>query len=143
MQHMSGRLRTRGPNLQDRSSGLFEPDVLLPNQFLSFFRKELGFDRERRLMLAVLEDALDCFQKYAHSDDVRGQQLFSDSHSWIMSDERKWLFSFENICEIVDMNPSYIREGLHKWRLNRASEAVIAQTETAVAAAAGLSGLTH
>ena len=96
-------------------------------------------------MLAVLEYALDCFQKYAHSDDVRGQQLFSDSHSWIMSDERKWLFSFENICEIVDMNPSYIREGLVRWRVNRASEMATLQPEgvAMVAAAAGLSGMTH
>ncbi len=70
-------------------------------------------------MLAVLEDAIDCFQKYAHSDDLRGQQLFDDSHEWIMSTERKWLFSFENICEIVDMNPGYIRDGLHRWRLDR------------------------
>ncbi len=113
-------MRSRGAAIQDRSGGLFEPDVLLPGQFFSFFRKEAGFDRERRLMLAVLEDAIDCFQKYAHTKDSRGQQLFAESYEWIMSADKQWLFSFENICQIVDMNPDYIRQGLHRWRDQKA-----------------------
>ena len=113
-------MRTRGAAIQDRSGGLFEPDVLLPGQFFSFFRKEAGFDRERRLMLAVLEDAIDCFQKYAHTNDLRGKQLFAESYEWIMSPDKRWLFSFENICQIVDMNPDYLRQGLHRWRDERA-----------------------
>jgi hypothetical protein len=110
--------------MQDRSGGLFEPDVLLPGQFFSFFRKEAGFDRERRLMLAVLEDAIDCFQKYAHTNDLRGRQLFLESYDWIMSPDKRWLFSFENICQIVDMNPDYIRQGLHRWRRENAKTGI-------------------
>ncbi|MDG2308090.1 MAG: hypothetical protein P8R42_26235 [Candidatus Binatia bacterium] len=108
---------------------MFEPDVLLPGQFFSFFRKEAGFDRERRLMLAVLEDAIDCFQKYAHTNDLRGKQLFAESYEWIMSPDTRWLFSFENICQIVDMNPDYIRQGLHRWRDDRAVTAAEAPAE--------------
>ncbi|MBY0275150.1 hypothetical protein K2Z84_07415 [Candidatus Binatia bacterium] len=110
--------------MQDRSGGLFEPDVLLPGQFFSFFRKEAGFDRERRLMLAVLEDAIDCFQKYAHTSDLRGRQLFLESYEWIMSPDKRWLFSFENICQIVDMNPDYIRQGLSRWRTQNTKSGV-------------------
>ena len=117
---MNGKMRSRASGMQDRSGGLFEPDVLLPGQFFSFFRKEAGFDRERRLMLAVLEDAIDCFQKYAHTNDLRGRQLFLESYEWIMSPDKRWLFSFENICQIVDMNPDYIRQGLSRWRTQNA-----------------------
>jgi len=119
--------------MQDRSGGLFEPDVLLPGQFFSFFRKEAGFDRERRLMLAVLEDAIDCFQKYAHTNDLRGRQLFLESYDWIMSQDKRWLFSFENICQIVDMNPDYIRQGLNRWRRENAKTgmAMLAAEEAA------------
>lgn len=117
---MNGKMRARASGVQDRSGGLFEPDVLLPGQFFSFFRKEAGFDRERRLMLAVLEDAIDCFQKYAHTNDLRGRQLFLESYDWIMSQDKRWLFSFENICQIVDMNPDYIRQGLARWRRENA-----------------------
>ena len=121
---MNGKMRSRASGMQDRSGGLFEPDVLLPGQFFSFFRKEAGFDRERRLMLAVLEDAIDCFQKYAHTSDLRGRQLFLESHEWIMSPDKRWLFSFENICQIVDMNPDYIRQGLSRWRTQNAKSAM-------------------
>lgn len=121
---MNGKMRSRASGMQDRSGGLFEPDVLLPGQFFSFFRKEAGFDRERRLMLAVLEDAIDCFQKYAHTSDLRGRQLFLESYEWIMSPDKRWLFSFENICQIVDMNPDYIRQGLGRWRTENAKTGV-------------------
>ena len=121
---MNGKMRSRASGMQDRSGGLFEPDVLLPGQFFSFFRKEAGFDRERRLMLAVLEDAIDCFQKYAHTSDLRGRQLFAESYEWIMSPDKRWLFSFENICQIVDMNPDYIRQGLSRWRVQNAKSGV-------------------
>lgn len=130
---MAGTMRVRSGGMQDRSGGLFEPDVLLPNQFSSYFRKEVGFDRERRLMLAVLEDAIDCFQKYAHTDDARGKQLFDESWDWIMSDDTRWLFSFENICQIVDMNPDYIREGLQRWRSHAGVEQLAAQGPVAAA----------
>ncbi|MEO2169351.1 MAG: hypothetical protein ABGY42_14780 [bacterium] len=123
--------------MQDRSGGLFEPDVLLPTQFASYFRKEVGFDRERRLMLAVLEDAIDCFQKYAHTNDARGKVLFDESWDWIMSDDTRWLFSFENICQIVDMNPSYIRRGLRSWRTDNTVAACAQQTSVGHLAAQG------
>ena len=126
---MNGKMRSRASGMQDRSGGLFEPDVLLPAQFFSFFSKEAGFDRERRLMLAVLEDAIDCCQKYAHTNDLRGRQMFLESHEWIMSPDKRWLFSFENICQIVDMNPDYIRQGLSRWRTQNAKTAMTLSPE--------------
>jgi hypothetical protein len=134
---MAGTMRVRGSGMQDRSGGLFEPDVLLPTQFASYFRKEIGFDRERRLMLAVLEDAIDCFQKYAHTDDARGKVLFDESWDWIMSDDTRWLFSFENICQIVEMDPSYLRRGLRSWRDDNAVDGFAAQTPVEQLAAQG------
>ena len=75
-------------------------------------------------MLAVLEDAIDCFQKYAHTDDLRGKQIFAEAYDWIMSGDKRWLFSFENICQIVDMNPDYVRQGLSRWRTENAKSAL-------------------
>ena len=100
----------------DRLAGLFEPDVLLPAQYFSAFRRAGGLERERLLMLAVLEDAIDCYQKYAHSRDPRGQQLFEESEDWVTSGDRSWLFSFENICDTLEINADYVRRGLREWR---------------------------
>ncbi len=102
--------------MTDRSFGLFEPDALLPAQFYAAFRGGSAVRGEKRLMLAVLEDALDCYQKYAFARDVHGRQLFDESHDWITSSNRAWFFSFENICETLGINPEYLRRGLETWR---------------------------
>ena len=99
----------------DRLAGLFEPDVLLPAQFFAAFRREGGLERERLLMLAVLEDAVDCYQKYAHAREPRGRQMFEESQDWVASTDRTWLFSFENICDTLEINAEYVRRGLREW----------------------------
>ena len=100
----------------DRLTGLFEPDVLLPAQYFAAFRRSGGLERERLLMLAVLEDAIDCYQKYAHVRDPRGHQMFDEAHEWVASEDRSWLFSFENICDTLEINAEYVRRGLREWR---------------------------
>ena len=102
--------------MTDRSFGLFEPDALLPAQFYSAFRGGSSVRGEKRLMLAVLEDALDCYQKYAVVREGQGQQLFDEAHTWISSKERGWFFSYENICETLEINPGYLRRGLEDCR---------------------------
>ncbi len=100
----------------DRSSGLFEPDALLPAQFYAAFRHGSAVRGEKHLMLAVLEDALNCYQKYAFAKDGYARQIFIEASEWIYSDDREWPFSFENICEILEINPEYLRRGLERWR---------------------------
>jgi hypothetical protein len=102
--------------MTDRSFGLFEPDALLPAQFYAAFRGGSSVRGEKRLMLAVLEDALDCYQKYASSREGQGQQLFDEAQAWIGSADRGWFFSYENICETLEINPEYLRQGLESWR---------------------------
>jgi len=102
--------------MTDRSFGLFEPDALLPAQFYAAFRGGSAVRGEKRLMLAVLQDALDCYQKYAFSRDGHGRQLFGDADDWISCEDRDWYFSFENICETLEINPAYLRRGVQLWR---------------------------
>ncbi len=106
--------------MADRFVNLFEPDTLLPAQFFAAFAREGGMVRERRLMLAVLQDAVECYQKYALARDPKGRMLFEDSREWVDSREREWPFAFENICEVLGLNPEYIRRGLSKWVQQRA-----------------------
>lgn len=102
--------------MTDRSFGLFEPDALLPAQFYAAFRGGSAVRGEKRLMLAVLQDALDCYQKYAFAKDGHGRQLFADADEWITCEDRDWYFSFENICETLEINPAYLRRGVQQWR---------------------------
>src|SRR6266699_2766088 len=67
----------------DRLAGLFQPDTLLPSQFFDRVRRRSEHDGERRLMIAVLEDAVDVYRKQAGAQDARGQQLFHEAEEWI------------------------------------------------------------
>jgi hypothetical protein len=102
--------------MTDRSFGLFEPDALLPAQFYAAFRGGSAVRGEKRLMLAVLQDALECYQKYAFARDAHGHQLFAEAEEWISCEDRNWYFSFENICETLEINPTYLRQGVQQWR---------------------------
>ena len=93
---------------------LFQPDVILPEQFLPNARQPMT--EERRLRIAVLEDAIDCFQKHLFATDDRDRQLFREAEQWIMNTDRRPPFSFGQICEVLRLNPDYIRRGLQRWR---------------------------
>ncbi len=97
-------------------SRLFQPDILLPSQFFATLRRKGAQEPERRLVIAILEDAVECFQKQLWARHHKGRQLFEDAQSWILSEDREWPFSFENICELLDINATYLRRGLLAWK---------------------------
>ena len=101
---------------EDRVSNLFTPDTLVPSQFFDRLRRNTEHYGERRLMVAVLEDALDVYRKRCGFLDQRSQEMFLDAEAWINASDREWLFSFENICSVLDIEPDYIRRGLRAWR---------------------------
>ena len=102
--------------MKDRTNNLFEPDALLPAQFYAAFRTGSAIAGEKRLMLAVLEDALDCYRKYAGVVEGPGLQLFRDVDVWITSRDRRWYYSYENICDTLEIDADYLRDGLAKWK---------------------------
>ncbi len=94
---------------------MFEPDTLLPEQFFSILGKK-PLQGEKRLLLAMLEDAVHCFQTYLLARKPHERRLFQEAQEWIESADTQWFFSFENICEILGINPGRMREALQKWR---------------------------
>jgi hypothetical protein len=71
---------------------------------------------EQRLMLAVLQDAVECFQEHALAQYPWEKKLFQEAEDWILEKNAHWLFSFENICETLQLNSDYIRRGLLVWK---------------------------
>ena len=69
---------------------------------------------EKRLMFAVLLDAVECLKKFARLRQSRTDRLSKDAEDWIFEDDRDWPFSFINICEAVGLNPQYLRDGLKR-----------------------------
>ncbi|MFQ5917738.1 MAG: hypothetical protein ACE5I0_08020, partial [Candidatus Binatia bacterium] len=95
----------------------------LPAQYLETVSRKTHLEPEKKLMLAVLEDAVACFQKYGSVRDGKGRILSSEAEEWILLEHSgDWLFSFDNICEALGLNPKYIREGLLRWRQRSVGE---------------------
>ena len=89
-------------------------DVILPARLHADVHA-LG-DPERRLRLAVLEDAIRYFQRYVHAADRHGRALYEDALDWFSSPDRSEPFSFENVCQALDLDAEYVRRGLRRWR---------------------------
>ncbi len=108
--------------LDERLPGLFEPDTLLPIQYFEAMRRKHVLEGEKRLILSVLEDAIECFMKCIDSPTNKGQKLFRDAEEWINLEDKHWVFSFDNVCEMLDINPEYLRRGLRAWKERKLSE---------------------
>jgi len=97
---------------------MFEPDTLLPEQFFTLLGKK-PLQGEKRLLLAMLEDAVHCFQTYLLARKPHERRLFQEAEDWINSKDLHWFFSFENICEILGIHPGRLREALQQWKADQ------------------------
>ena len=100
----------------DEQYGPLAPDTMLPTQFFGALRKKSLIDGEQRLMVAVLEDAVRCFQKQVNAVDPKARQLYLDAEEWITSTDHTWFFSFVNVCHTLGLDPDWMRGGLLAWR---------------------------
>lgn len=110
----------RHESFEETGSGpVFQPDTVLPTQFFTALRQRFT-EGEKRLMAAVLTDAVEIYMKQAFATESRARQLFLDAETWIFRDEPgPWFFSFNNICDMLGLDPDYIRCGLVEWRQKR------------------------
>lgn len=103
-------------HMSDTYAHLLQPDTLLPAQYFAALKRKGAHEPERRLAVAVLQDAVDCFQKHLRARERKARQLFLDAEEWICSEDRSWPFSFENVCDLLQINPEYLRRGLMQWK---------------------------
>jgi hypothetical protein len=108
--------RSKTVCVEDPAITMVEPDTMTPLQFFDRALTESTLVPEKRLMLAVLEDAIASFQRNfiqaRHNHDADD----CDVESWLESDDMSWPFSFASICQALDMEPEYLRRGLQRWR---------------------------
>ena len=100
------------------ASQVLPPAAVLPEQFHGSAKTTDSTRGEVALMRAVLEDAINCFQK---RDPHHPTRLAREAEQWIFADEFDWPFSFLNICSILGLDPDYLRLGLKRWQQNPAA----------------------
>ena len=84
-------------------------DLILPAQPFNP-RKKLA--PEHRLRMAVLDDAIRCVKQYRLPTDGQGRRLFHEAKQWLLAAEPHWPYSFEHICEVLDLDANAVRHHL-------------------------------
>ncbi len=73
---------------------------------------------EQKLMAAILDDAVEVYRHPA----VYGRHnrsLLRDTEAWFDSEERSSCFSFQYICDVLDLDAEAIRAALWRERTHR------------------------
>jgi hypothetical protein len=103
----------------DYSASRFEAEPILPCQFFEGRTKHEALEPEQRLMLAVLTDAVRCYQVGCDAQRTSRIRAFREAEEWLFSAKGYGPFSFENVCHTLDITPEYLRKMLRKWRIGR------------------------
>ena len=105
--------------VRDSLSDILGPDVILPQQFFDGPRGDSDFSPEKALMLAILEDAIRCFQEYFRTTRARPRMLSRQAERWIRTRDWNWPFSFNNVCDALGIDPDCMRDALLRMKYER------------------------
>jgi hypothetical protein len=100
--------RKRTP--KNEALAFYEFETVLPAQFYSPQRR-CSLQPEKRLMLAVLEDAVLAY--------LRGLQLVPETRAWFDADDFTWPYSFANLCDALALDRHAVRAALRRQRERR------------------------
>src|SRR5262245_59392632 len=86
-----------------------KPECIVNHEYLHIYRSITANTTEIKLIAALLEDAIDCYLKHCSAKSRRGKRIFAEAAQWILDRDDDWLFGFDNICEMLKLDPNYIR----------------------------------
>ena len=89
---------------------LWEPAFVLPSQ-LPMRGSQLR-SPEMHLVAAILEDAWSCILRNLDARRGRRWHEFLDARDWFFNDRRDWPFAFANVCELLMLDATAVRESL-------------------------------
>ena len=96
--------------------------------FVHNLRSKMEGRGELRLALAVLEDALDCLERYKDSREFLARLFRWEALQWLESRDRLPVFSFENVCFLLDLDPEKTRRTVGRWLRRRSGFSLIARS---------------
>jgi hypothetical protein len=89
--------------------------AVLPAQYFDYRQKKKQVEGERRLLVAVLEEAIRSYLATRKCRTARQRQTFAQLRRWFYASERglpQATLSFESVCDFLDINADVIRKRL-------------------------------
>ena len=108
------------PRFNDKTTTLFEDDSLATEEYERVYHKRL-LSPEQELAAAVLDEAVAEYQRYLVGRDKRSMKRCAEVEGWFLRDDNEWIFSYVNCCEILGIEPAYLRGGLLRWKQKKLS----------------------
>jgi len=91
-------------------------DTSTAQQYLETFRRSEHLEPEKALIAAILEDAVHEYCKYSRARGLKDKERFREVEKWIMHRGNDWIFSFDNVCELLGLDPDYVRRGVRETK---------------------------
>lgn len=101
-------------NSSEYRTGLFQPDVVLPEQYSGIRSQGIG-GGEQRLMAAILSDGIEAYITHRSSGKQRVQEHKNDAQHWVETKDYSYVFSFDNVCSCLGIDADYLRLGLIRY----------------------------
>ena len=86
---------------------------ITPGQYYDRIARAHHLDGEARLLFAVLEDAIRCYIVAARNG--RPSSQLKEVSQWVNTRGDHYLFSFESICRVFDLEPELLRDRLNSF----------------------------
>ncbi len=98
---------------QEEKRRLFgQPDVLCVHEYLHVYQCRPAETPERRLLVAVLRDAIDCYLRDCCAKNRHRKRSFREAEEWFFGSNEDGIFSLESVCGVLNIDPNYIRRSL-------------------------------
>ena len=105
--------------LSEQTRNLFGPDVIVIHEYLACLSEQYcsyagdktdcsGAGRRHRLLPQIL-----------YGQKSTRKRIFAEAGQWIFDRDDDWLFGFDNICEMLKLDPDYIRRVLKQSEQER------------------------
>lgn len=108
--------------MEERPLAMIGNDTGTQQRYFDTFRRSEHLEPEKTLLLAILEDAIHCYQKFATVRNRAGREQFREAEEWLMGGGDGWVFAFDNVCDLLGLDPEYVRRGLRQSKAKSAAE---------------------
>ncbi|MDE0032306.1 MAG: hypothetical protein OXU75_04145 [Deltaproteobacteria bacterium] len=110
---------------------LFDADGVDVDQYADTVQRKTPLEPEKHLLLAILEDGLACYRKNLFARTAKKQADYRDAEEWIFATDDERFLSFESVCGVLGIEPSYLRRGLVEWKERKVRARANAPAEAA------------
>jgi hypothetical protein len=87
---------------------LLQADASLPAQYWDTVARKDQLEPEKKLLLAVLENAIRTYRQYIFTPS----RLLHEVEDWLFSEDADHPFSFETICDALGLSVECVRRGI-------------------------------